>query len=301
MNIVLTGSSGYIGGHLSHRLIKEGHRVWGLDKNPPLSSLRGIANYHHHQIDLGNLTLLRQAFNAMPAIEAGIHAAASQASHHPMELAEVVHDNYLGTANLLSVASEKSLLHWVMLSSSGVYGQLQALPVGESTPAQPHTAYGLSKLHAEDSFRFYCQYHGMHAVLLRCDRVYGIGQQVPGIIQYMIQTLESCEDVELFSQGKIPYDPVYIDDVVEAVRLAIKHVFKQVLDVFNIGGGTPASSRELAETIKKRLGSSSNIIMRSYDKPKYVPTAVMDIGRARGILGFSPGSLTSNMDIMLKQ
>ncbi|MBF0420774.1 MAG: NAD(P)-dependent oxidoreductase [Magnetococcales bacterium] len=301
MNIVLTGSSGYVGSCLAHRLIKEGHGVWGFDKDPPRPSLKGIANYHHTRVDLSDLTPLRQACIALPDIDVGIHAAASQALQHPMELTEVVRDNCLGTANLLRVADEKSILHWIMLSSSGVYGQPQPVPVSENSPTHPHSAYGLSKLHAEELFRFYCQHHGMHAVVLRCDRVYGIGQQVPGLVQYLIQTLESYEDVELFSHGNIPYDPVYIDDVIGAVQLAIQHVAKQTLDVFNIGGGAPASSRELAETIKKRLKSSSNIIVRSYDNPSYSPTAVMDISRARSILGFSPGSLTANMDIMLKQ
>ncbi|MBF0423210.1 MAG: NAD(P)-dependent oxidoreductase [Magnetococcales bacterium] len=300
MNILLTGSSGFIGSHVAQRLIQGQHRVWGIDRNPPLPETDAMAGYLHVQVDLGDVDALRRVLVPLPPMDLGIHSAAKQPSRLPMELVDFIHDNVAGTANLLTVAHEQGINTWIMLSSSTVYGQQALVPVREDDATNPLYPYGLSKLQAEQSFMFFSQQHGFHVCILRLDRTFGIGQRLPGFIQYLVQTLECNEDVELFCDGKLVYDPVYIDDAVAAVELAIGHVQGSSADIFNIGGGAPIANLELAQMIKEKLKSRSRIIVNDVSKLLIGYSACMDISKAREILGYAPRPLSDNLDVMLR-
>ncbi|HIJ84724.1 MAG: UDP-glucose 4-epimerase [Magnetococcales bacterium] len=301
MNILLTGSSGFTGGRLVRQLIIDGHRVWGLDCEPPLAWMQNLEGYHHSMVDLGNIVQLRQALSQLPPITMGIHTAAKQPLHPTMELSGFIADNVLGTANLLTVAKEKQILRWVVLSSFSVYGPpQQSHPITEEHPTLPDNAYGLSKLHAEGLCHFCARHEGFHVCVLRCKSIFGVGQNLPGFVQYLVQTLECNEDVRLFNRGKLKHDPVYVDDVVTAVRLAMNHTGDSPWAVFNIGGGAPVSSLELAETIKSKLGSSGQFVLSDHGKPPLAYDAVMDLGKAKSILGYAPRSLSACLDDMLK-
>lgn len=299
MNILLTGSSGFTGGHLVRRLIAEGHLVWGIDSSPPLAWMKSLDGYRHCQVNLCDLNTLRQTISGLP-LEVGIHTAAKQPLHPHTDLAGFVSTNVLGTANLWTVAKEAHILHWVVLSSLSVYGLPERLPVDENHTTQPVNSYGLSKLHAEWLCRFCALHEGFHFTVLRCDSIFGSGQNMPGFIQYLIQTLESNEDVELFSHGERKYDHVYVGDLIAAIRLALEYVKKHKFSIFNIGGGDPASSLELAKMIQAKLGSSGKIILRDHGKPPLAHDAYMDISKARDNLGFVPHRMSINLDDMLK-
>jgi len=300
MNVIVTGSSGFLGRHLTRALLEQGHGVYGLDKVPcPEPQIVNHKNFFAKQVDIGSLDSVKKAFETCKDIQFVFHTVALQPVNKDLDIDQYLAINVQGAVNILKSCGIYHVHNIIASSSFSVYGQPQYVPMDEDHPKRPNNLYGLSKLAAEEIFEFYARKMGMHIVLLRYDGIYGRGQTIPGFIEYLLGACQRGEGIELFNQGKQKRDNVFVDDVVQANLKAMLFNGKEQFGVFNIGGDEPKTSLETARTVKEILNSKSQIILSEKSSPLGYDV-YMDSSKAKDQLGYKPNSLKENFMNMLK-
>lgn len=262
-HILITGGYGFVGSHLSARLkkmgaevtvasndIREGRNFLMVDVTKPAS-----LNFEGYD------TVFHLAGIASPKI----------CEENP-EKAFLV--NSYGSLNVME-ACRKSGVEKVLLSSSAhVYGIPQYTPIDEKHPLRPVSVYGRSKVAAEHICRAY------GAAILRFFNVYGKGQTGEYLIPTIISNL-SKQSITLRNFDSIR-DFVYVDDVVDAMLLAVNHQH----ECFNVGSGKGYTPREIAELLFKISGEHHELV--SLNMQDRVPILFADVGKAKRLLGWEP-------------
>lgn len=148
------------------------------------------------------------------------------------------------------------------ISSWFVYGNVGNLPASETTPCNPTGFYSITKRCAEQLLISFCQTHNIKYRILRLGNVYGYGDnksnKKKNAIQWMISQLIDNKPVELYEDGYVVRDLLYIDDAVDAIHHVIKNSSHNTIT--NIGNGKPTSVRYIIDYAKKYCKSDSNIV-----------------------------------------
>jgi UDP-glucose 4-epimerase len=182
-----------------------------------------------------------------------------------------------------------------------VYGKPEYLPVDEVHPTRPDNFYALTKLQADLLFEFYARNKDFHIIILRYDGIYGLGQTIPGFIQYLFESFLKNKSIVLFNNGKQKRDNVYVDDAVEANLKAMRLIRKVKFSIFNVGGGKPRTSQERAQIARRVLKSKAKIILEKKKGPFFDYDIFLDISKARKILGYRPKELEINIAEMMEE
>lgn len=201
--------------------------------------------------------------------------------------------NLSATVRLLEAMRRRGGGTIIFPSSGGtVYGRLQMIPVPETHPLVPITAYGASKAAAEMYLNIFRDLHGIDARVARIANPFGAGQD-PAKPQGVASTIAfralSNQAVEIWGTGNVIRDFIHIQDVVAGL-LALadaSHLDRTALPVYNIGSGKGASVNEIIATVERHIGRAVPII-RKPDRIFDVPISVLDIGKARIDLGWKP-------------
>lgn len=284
--IAITGAAGFIGSHLSERLIAEGDEVLGIDCFAP--------NYAR-EVKLGNLTgltdaprfLLVDADIADPALvhalrgcRAVVHLAAMPGVRTSDErgLRRV---NVEGTVRLLRALTEAGVPRMVLASSSAVYGPCRGAPVSEREPPAPASFYGHTKLAAEIA----CRESPLELVTLRYFTVYGERQRPDMAFAAFISAALGGTDAPLIADGRHVRHFTFIADVVEATVRALRHA--RAGSVYNIAGPEPASVLDALGVIEASLGRTVTVCPRPAHPGEALRTHA-DLSRARRDLDWAP-------------
>tara|TARA_Y100000590_G_C15725583_1_gene1015145 strand:+ start:353 stop:1348 length:996 start_codon:yes stop_codon:yes gene_type:complete len=271
MKILLTGSEGFIGSHLTERLVKLGHKVkctvlynsfnnygWleSLDKN--------ILN--EIEICFGDIRDYSFVRNSAKSCDAVIHLAAligipySYAS--PKSYVET---NISGTLNVLEAVKELNIRKLIHTSTSEVYGTAQKIPILEKHPLNAQSPYAASKIAADQLANSFFLSYNTPVVTLRPFNTYGPRQSLRAVIPTIItQILSGTNKIKLGSL-KPTRDFSYISDTVSAFVAALKSTNSSG-ETINIGSGTEISIKKLAELISKVV--NKKIIIASEEKRK---------------------------------
>lgn len=286
MKILVTGGAGFIGSHLTKRLLMEGHSVCVVDNlsTGKLENVPSAAHFYH--LDIRDKKLSSVLIKETPQI---IYHLAAQTSvllsvADPAEDADV---NIVGSLNLFHIATENKVSKIIYSSTAAVYGVPESLPITEDQLVNPISGYGLSKLTAEKYLQYYHSAYGINYTILRYANVYGLGQDGSGeggvVAKFMRQALNH-EQPQIFGDGKQTRDFVYIEDVVEANIRSMNQANQQTL---HISTSIATSITDLWENIQAITGS--DLI------PDYLPSragdicdSVLDNSRAQHLLGWSP-------------
>jgi len=267
MKVLVTGSSGFIGRHMVNALKTRHHAVRILDIT--------IGK------DIRNEDAVRKAVKGVDAV---MHLAAiadiPYSFKHPAEVAEV---NITGTINLLEACRRYDVKKFVFASSSAVYAEPEELPVNEDHPLKPLSPYGLTKLAAEQYVNLYGNIYGMSTISLRYFNVYGIGQ-TKGLVGNSINAIKNNRPMIIFGDGRQTRDFVNIADAVQANLLAL-HT-KASSEVFNIGGGTETSVREVIGILQEL--THANSVKYEPSREGEIRRMCADLGKARRKLGYRP-------------
>ena len=293
MKALVTGGAGFIGSHLSERLIAQGARVRAIDaftdfyprrlKERNLENLRGKSGYEFVEGDLRRLDLPR----LLEGITHVFHLAAQAGVRRSWGAEFQVYTglNIDSTQRLLEACVGKPIERLVYASSSSVYGDEVAIPMVETALPQPVSPYGVTKLAAEQLCYLYFFNYKVPAVSLRYFTVYGPRQRPDmGFNRFFSAILEGKPLVQ-FVDGLQTRDFTYVADAVKATAdAAVRGVPGRV---YNIGGGARVSLREVFDLIARVSGRPVTIDQQGPQKGDMRDTYA-DTSRAQADLGFKP-------------
>ncbi len=290
---LVTGAAGFIGYHLAKKLIREGHRVIGVDcftdyydieiKKRNVAELLCNPNFTLHREDLV------ESADSLPAGVRWVFHQAAQAGVRASwgrEFAHYTHNNILATQRLLEWARRSKPERFIYASSSSVYGVAEKLPMAEDDLPRPVSPYGVSKLAAEHLCNLYHHNFNIPVVSLRYFTVYGPGQRPDMAFHRFIRAILDDEEVVVYGTGEQTRDFTYVDDIVDA-NLAAVQAKRAAGRVYNIGGGTRISVNGVLEILHDLIGKDINIRRESVQAGD-PPHTYADTSRAREELGFLP-------------
>lgn len=197
--------------------------------------------------------------------------------------------NVIGSLQLLEHCVAGRVGRLVFLSSGGtVYGIPNVIPTPESAPTDPITAYGAAKLAIEKYLEIFRRRHGLDYRILRVANVFGpyqTAEKGQGVVAAFLARALAEQPLEIWGDGQVVRDYVFISDVAEAIWAAMRH--DGAHRVFNIGGGTGASVLQIATAIEKLVGRP---LQRRFHpaRPVDVPVSVLDHSLATNELGWKP-------------
>lgn len=292
MKAIVTGGAGFVGSHLTDRLVDDGWEVLAVDdlskgKVSRLGDARRRGKVNFHQVDIRSEEMVDAAvkFGADVMFHLAAQASVSASVKDPMYDAQV---NVLGTLNLLEAARRSEIERIVFMSTGGaVYGSKVKLPARESYSKRPDSPYGISKKVVEDYFRLYRETYGIDYAIIGPANIYGPRQDPFGEAGVVAIFSRACLDRRpptIFGSGEDTRDYVYVEDVVDATVRAGHHgggLF------FNVGTGIETSTNQVFETIAKhaKFGGGANY---GPPRPGDIPRSVLDASRARDKLGWEP-------------
>ena len=287
---VVTGGAGFLGSHLTDRLLAEGHRVVAIDNfltgsTANIAHLAGNENYRLIRHDVSNFIFLPDDVDF-------IFHFASPASpidylEHPIPTLKV---GSLGTHNALGLAKDKKAA-FLLASTSECYGDPLVHPQredywGNVNPIGPRGVYDEAKRFAEAITMAYHRYHGMNTHIVRIFNTYGPrmrlddGRVVPAFIGQAL----SGEPLTIFGDGSQTRSFCYCTDLIDGIFRLSQSAFHEPV---NIGNPREMTIRQFAEEIIRLTGTTSKIEFRPLpeDDPK---VRQPDIARAKSVLGWEP-------------
>jgi len=293
MKCVVTGAAGFIGSRLAARLLAAGHSVAGVDcftdyyprriKEGNLAPLRTSPSFHFLAEDLNVMDLGRLLDGADAvfhfAAQAGVRA--SWGTSFEAYLA----NNIRATQRLLEAARGRPFRRFVFASSSSVYGATPDLPMRETSPVQPLSPYGVTKLSAEHLCLLYHRNHGVPALALRFFTVYGPGQRPDMAFHRFFQALAEGREITVYGDGSQTRDFTYVDDIVSASLAALDR--GRAGEVYNVGGGHRERLADVIRVMEEVAGRKARVARHEAQKGD-VPDTLADIGKARAELGYAP-------------
>jgi UDP-glucose 4-epimerase len=198
--------------------------------------------------------------------------------------------NTLASVQLLELCRAAQVRRVVFISSGGtVYGIPQTVPIPETAPTEPISAYGINKLTVEKYLQLYHHLHGLSGISLRVANPFGPFQSPyrrQGVVAALIETFLAGRPLEIWGDGRIVRDFIFVGDVAQAILRAA--LYQGPHRVMNIGSGVGRSVLEVADAIASALDLAHPPILHKPSRRADVPANVLDIARAREALGWAP-------------
>ncbi len=298
-NILITGGAGFIGSHLTERLLKDGHRIIALDNfndyyDPAIKreNITGPLIHPNYTLIEGDILdeAVLEALFAEHKLDVIVHLAA-RAGVRPSLVDPLLYSkvNIEGTVRLLEHAREIGLKHFVFGSSSSVYGANSKVPFSELDPVEePISPYAATKRAGE----LICYtYHHLHKIPISCLRfftVYGPRQRPDMAIHKFTKLIDNGRKLSLFGDGKSERDYTYIDDIIDGLTKCINK--PQGYKIYNLGESHTIELLELLRLIETALGKKADIEWQP-NQPGDVPITYADINLAKAELGYKPTTL----------
>jgi len=297
MKVVITGAAGFIGSHLTERLLNDGWTVTGVDSfdtfYDPTVKRRNIAgSLSHPQFRLVEADIRDQA--AMETAlgqdtDVIVHLAA-RAGVRPSILEPVLYTdvNINGTVVLLEIARQRGIGKFVFASSSSVYGNNQKVPFAEDDNVDfPISPYAASKKAGELICHTYHHLYGIGMTCLRFFTVYGPRQRPDLAIHKFARLIEDGKPIPVYGDGTMMRDFTYIDDIISGVVAAIDGC--RGYEIYNLGESQPISVNDLIAELESALGKKA-IRERLGKQPGDVERTFADVDKARAKLGYRPST-----------
>lgn len=287
MRCLVLGAGGFIGRHLVEDLLNQGNEVLVYDRPEVLLSL--MEEFPQADSISGDFSSEDRWSNILKGVKVCYHLISTSVpkSSNDDPISDVS-GNLIGTLKLLE-ATRRTNLRLVFTSSGGtIYGAPTTELVSEEHPTDPLCSYGIVKLSIEKYLLLYRELYGVRSVVLRIANPYGPGQRpdsIQGVIAVFSGRILCGHAVDIWGDGSIVRDYIFVNDVISAIRSA--SVYGGTRGVFNIGSGCGSSILEILHTIEKVSGKSAEVIYhppRGFDVRKNV----LDISSATTELGWRP-------------
>jgi UDP-glucuronate 4-epimerase len=298
MNILLTGSAGFIGFHLALELLKSGYTVIGVDNFneyyfPGLKRARNAIllkypNYVLVEANLADRKAVDRCYSRHKP-ELVCHLAAQAGVRYSLKNPYSYQESNLqGFVNLIESARQLPVKRFVYASSSSVYGGNTKMPYSEEDPVNtPVSLYAATKRANELMAYTYTHLWNLQTIGLRFFTVYGPWGRPDMAYWSFLEAIFHSEPIKVFNYGKNRRDFTYIDDVVKGV---INALFRESLDpyeIINLGNHKPVELMEFIETVEKLAGKEA-IKEMVPPQPGDVVATYADIEKAKAKLDFQP-------------
>lgn len=281
------GAGGFLGANLCKRLLEEGCVVHAFGRRTGvLESLRSS------RLDVipGDYTEPASVSAALSGVSYVFHLATSSTpAGSNVDKSDDITRNLAPSVKLLDLCRDAGVKRVIFASSGGtVYGIPKVVPTNEEAPLRPITAYGINKACFESYLHLYRHLYGLDYRVLRIANPYGYYQTAvknQGVVARFALNAIQGRPLELWGDGSVIRDYIFVDDVVQAFVTSATHESKD--RVFNIGSGKGRSLNEVIEILERTLGEPVEV-RRYAGRHVDVPRSVLDITRARNQLGWSP-------------
>jgi NAD dependent epimerase/dehydratase len=293
-SVLVTGAGGFIGSHLTEKLVASGYRVrafvhynsrnsWGwLDSSKYRDDIEIMSG------DIRDADIVRQAIRDVKTV---FHLAALIGipySYHSPEA--YVDTNIKGTLNILQAARDFDVKKVIITSTSEIYGTAQFIPIKENHPINPQSPYAASKSAADLlSLSFYRSFN-LPVTIVRPFNTYGPRQSARAVIPTIIsQILAGKKHVELGDLSPTR-DLTYVEDTVDGFISAGERT-KAIGEIINLGNNSEISIGDLADMIAEYLGENikiESIYSRKRPAKSEVERLIADNTKAKNILGWTP-------------
>lgn len=297
MKALVTGAAGFIGSHLTERLLKDGWTVVGVDSFDPFydprikrSNIAGCLSqpaFRLVEADIRDKAAMECAVE--PGTDAIVHLAA-RAGVRPSiaEPALYADVNINGTVTLLEIASQRKVPKFVFASSSSVYGNNRKVPFSEADNVDfPISPYAATKKAGELICHTYHHLHGLAINCLRFFTVYGPRQRPDLAIHKFARLIEEGKPIPIYGDGSMMRDFTFIDDILSGVVAAMDRCAGY--EIYNLGESQPIRVNDLIAEIERALGKKA---IRQYlpVQPGDVDRTYADIAKAQAQLDYKPGT-----------
>jgi len=294
MRILVTGSAGFIGYHLSKRLLERGDTVIGIDnlndyydvnlKKDRNKILKSFQGYSFFKIDIAEYDKLNKCFVNADAV---IHLAAQAGVRYSLKNPLVCgRNNLLGFLNVLHLTKESGSPHFIYASSSSVYGNCKEKPFGEDFKLDtPISLYAATKKSNELLAHAYHHNYGLSCTGFRFFTAYGEYGRPDMAYYSFAKNISEGKPIAVYGKGKLTRDFTYIADIVDGIVAAIDKPRKY--EVYNLGRGEPQNLLKFIQCIETAIGKKAKIKFVK-TPPSDVQSTFADTSKARRNLSYKP-------------
>jgi len=289
MRIFITGGAGFIGIHLCKKLLELNHDITVYD-NFSNSLRENFISIIKQKVTLisGDILDNSKLVTSMKNHDVVIHLAAQISVSESVKNPKLTFDvNVDGTQNVLDACLENNITKIIATSTAAVYQNTSTKTIlNETSPVEPLSPYGISKLQMEKKIVDFASIHKIPAIILRLFNVYGIGQSLEyaGVITKFKENIQNNSPLIIFGDGSAIRDFVHVDDVVDSIILSISHSKNFIC---NIASGTSTSVSDLAKTIIS-LSHKDTKILYNPSRSGEIMFSIADISKAKKTLNFIP-------------
>jgi len=294
--ILVTGSAGFIGFHLSKSLLDDGFKILGIDnlnnyydptlKQARLDQLTPYENFTFSKLDIADLESLEKAFKSFQPDKV-VNLAAQAGVRYSLENPHAyIESNIVGFMNILECCRYNDVKGLIYASSSSVYGGNKNIPFSEKDRVNnPISIYAASKKSNELMAHTYSHLYGLHTTGLRFFTVYGPWGRPDMAMYIFADKISKGEPIPVFNHGKMQRDFTYIDDVIQGTRAAIEKNYN--CEIFNLGNNHSEDLMNMISIIENCLDKNAKIEFHGM-QPGDVQKTFADIERASELLGYEP-------------
>ena len=297
MKVLITGAAGFIGSHLTERLLTDGNHVIGVDnfddfydpqvKRRNIEASLADENFGLIEADIRDSSAMDEAVGQ--GVETIVHLAARAGVRPSIEQPVLYADvNINGTVVMLEAARQHNVSKFIFGSSSSVYGNNEKVPFAEADNVDyPISPYAATKKACE----LICHtYHSLYKIDITCLRfftVYGPRQRPDLAIHKFARLIEEGKSIPVFGDGSMMRDFTYIDDIIAGTVAAMDKC--SGYNIYNLGESEPIRLGELIEYIEQALGKKAK---KEYlpKQPGDVEQTYADVTRAAKELGYKPST-----------
>ncbi|WP_376692043.1 NAD-dependent epimerase [Wenzhouxiangella sp. EGI_FJ10409] len=312
---LVTGSAGFIGSHVTRRLLDAGEQVVGLDNLNPyydpklkadrLAHFKEHEHYHHVTGDLADRDLVEAVFDQHKPRKV-VHLAAQAGVRYAAENPHVyVSSNVTGTLHILEGCRHHGIEHLVFASTSSVYGANTKMPFTESESTEhPLTLYAASKKANEMMAHSYAHLYDIPSTGLRFFTVYGPWGRPDMALFLFTKAILAGEPIKVFNHGKHRRSFTYVDDIAEGIiRILDKPPTKNPdwdsnnpdpstsgiapYRIYNIGNENSVELMRYIEVLEQELGKKARMEMLPL-QPGDVPDTESDVANLSNAIDYRP-------------
>lgn len=304
MGYLVTGAAGFIGMHVAHALLAQGHTVIGLDNLNPYydvrlkearrDQLKLHKSFTFYQADFADGEALSEIMKKHPDITHVIHLGAQPGVRYSLQNpASYVNANVMGTTMLLEAVRQlPRIQHLIFAGTSSVYGNRDELPFDVAKPADtPISIYAATKRAAELMSYTYSHLYGLPQTGLRFFTVYGPWGRPDMAAWQFTEKMMKGEPITVYHNGNLQRDFTYIDDIVAGVLAATQKIPTGDVpyQLYNLGNHKPEQLMDFIQVLGHAIGCNPQIDYQPLPPGDMLATYA-DIRTSQRDLGFEPST-----------